>query len=290
MSSKEFLIPKKLVTNHGGSVEGRAWLQGLPTLVEDVARRWSITLGPPYDGEEVSAAWVAPATRMDGTPAFLKVAMPHMEGQDEIAGLRFWAGDPTVMLLEADEEANAMLLERCETGSFLRSLPEREQDVVIAELLKRLWRVPPADLGFRSLSQMLDYWSASTTASKDRWPDKGLVEEGLRLFEELSKAAPSEVLLATDLHAGNILKAEREPWLVIDPKPFVGDTAYDATQHIFNCDDRLWTEPEGMIRRLADLLEVEEQRVRLWTFARAAAEPREKWDEEIVALARRLAP
>lgn len=290
MSSRKFTIPKRLEAIHGTSADGKAWLERLPDLVDDLTSRWSITLGPPYDGDEVSAAWVAPATRTDGTPAFLKVAMPHMEGQDEIAGLRFWAGEPTVMLLEADEEANAMLLERCEPGSFLRSLPETEQDVVIAELLKRLWRVPPADLGFRPLSQMLDYWSASTTASKDRWPDRGLVEEGLRLFEELPKTAPREVLLATDLHAGNVLKAQREPWLVIDPKPFVGDPAYDATQHIFNCDDRLWTEPEGMIRRLADRLGIDEQRIRLWTFARAAADPREKWDEEIVVLARRLAP
>ena len=289
MSSNEFSIPNKLVTNHSGSDEGRAWLDGLPALVEDLAQRWSLSLESPFDGDVVSAAWVAPATREDGTLAVLKVGLPHMEGQGEIAGLRFWAGDPTVQLLEADEEANAMLLERCEPGTFLRSLPEREQDVVIVELLKRLWRVPPADVSFQPLSQMLDYWSASTIAFKDRWPDGGLVEEGLRLFQDLPRTAPREVLLATDLHAGNVLKAQREPWLVIDPKPFIGDPAYDATQHIFNCDDRLWTEPERMIRRLAVLLDIDEQRIRLWTFARAAAEPRDDWSEHSMALAWTLA-
>jgi streptomycin 6-kinase len=63
------------------------------------------------------------------------------------------------------------------------------------------------------------------------------------------------MLLATDLHAGNVLRAEREPWLVIDPKPFVGDPAYDATQHLFNCGARLRADPEGTISRFADCLE-----------------------------------
>jgi streptomycin 6-kinase len=69
------------------------------------------------------------------------------------------------------------------------------------------------------------------------------------------------VLLATDLHAGNVLQAQRRPWLVIDPKPFVGDRAYDATQHLLNCSQRMLTAPDATIRRFADLLEVDDERV-----------------------------
>jgi streptomycin 6-kinase len=87
-------------------------------------------------------------------------------------------------------------------------------------------------------------------------------------------------LLATDLHAGNVLRSERKPWLVIDPKPYVGDPAYDVTQHLFNCDVRLRSDPDGMIRRMADLLGLGHERIRLWTFARAAAEPRDDWSNE----------
>ena len=76
--------------------------------------------------------------------------------------------------------------------------------------------------------------------------------------------------MATDLHAGNVLQAQREPWLVIDPKPFVGDPTYDATQHLFNCDARLRSDPEGVIRHFSDLLNVDHERVHLWLFSRAA--------------------
>src|SRR5207237_10169396 len=100
-----------------------------------------------------------------------------------------------------------------------------------------------------------------------------------------------ELVLATDLHAGNVLHAEREPWLVIDPKPFVGDPAYDATQHLFNCSARLQSDPDGMIRSFADLLGVDHERVRLWTFARAAAAPRSAWNQrDLVELARTISP
>src|SRR5262249_54992256 len=157
--------------------------------------------------------------------AVLKLGMPHFEAVHELAGLRFWDGDPTVRLLDADGDLNAMLLERCEPGTHLRGLPEEEQDVVIAGLLRRLWRAPPEPHAFRPLAEHTAAWAAETRAEAEPRADPGLVREGLRLFEELPRTAAAEVLLTTDLHAGNVLRAEREPWLAIDPKPFVGDPA-----------------------------------------------------------------
>jgi streptomycin 6-kinase len=260
-------------------------------VIDRLEREWSLTVDAPFDSEEVSCAWVAPAQLSDGTSAILKIGMPHMEGEQEIEGLRFWDGDPTVRLLFAEDSMNAMLLERCEPGTPLRALSEPEQDVVICGMLRRLWRSPSAPHPFRPLAAMLDSWSEETLAGAERWPDADLVRDGLRLFRDLPKTAPEQVLLATDLHAGNILQAKRERWLVIDPKPFLGDPAYDVTQHLFNCDVRLRADPHGLIGRVADLACVDPERVRLWTFARAAAEPRADWqNERLVAIARVLAP
>jgi streptomycin 6-kinase len=136
---------------------------------------------------------------------------------------------------------------------------------------------------------LLRHWSEETRAREARWTDVGLVREGLRTFDDLLGSAREEFVLATDLHAGNVLRAERETWLAIDPKPFVGEAAYDATQHLFNCRERLLREPVETIRRFAELLEVDEERVRQWTFARAAAEPREDWGEgRLTEIAKRL--
>ena len=281
------LIPRHLAAACRGNPERMTWLAQLPASIAELQHRWSLTLDAPWE-HEASCSWVAPAVRRDGTRAVLKIGMPHMEASNEPDGLRFWNGDPTVFVLETDAPTNAMLLERCEPGTTLRALPEHEQDVIIADLLRRLWRRPSPPHGFRSLAAMLTSWAQETIAAAPRWGDAGLVRAGLRLFEDLSRPSADDVLLATDLHAGNVLRAQRQPWLVIDPKPFVGDRAYDATQHLFNCRPRLLADPRATIRRFSDLLEVDEERVRLWLFARAVAEPRDEWTEDSVALARAL--
>lgn len=283
------IVPERLAETCHREPERLAWLERLPDAIQQLQHRWSLSLEAPFDGSDVSCAWVAPALRDDGTRAVLKLGLPHFEGAHEVQALRFWGGGPTVRLLEADVDLNAMLLERCQPGTTLRQLPEPEQDVIVAGLLRRLWIRPAAPHPFRPLSALTAHWAAETIMAADTWPDAGLVREGLRLFAELSRPSADDVLLATDLHAGNVLRAEREPWLAIDPKPFVGDRAYDATQHLLNCRGRMLAAPDATIHTVADLLEVEAERVRLWMFARAAAEPRDAWDDGSVSLARALA-
>jgi streptomycin 6-kinase len=283
----EIRIPEALADQCRDEPEKAAWLAALPATIAELAGRWELELGPPFEGEGMGS-WVAPATRADGMPAVLKLGLPHMEAEHEIAGLRFWAGDPTVHLLDADEPANALLLERCLPGTLLRSVPEPEQDVIVTEKLRRLWREPPPGHPFRPLATMADYWASEVEAAEDLWSDRGLVREGLALWRELPASAPDEALLATDLHAGNILRAEREDWLVIDPKPFVGDRHYDVTQHFYNCERR-HTDPLALIHRLASLLDLDPERVRLWCFTRAAAETF-NFTPQGLALARVLAP
>jgi len=283
-------IPERLEAACRSAPARRAWLEMLPLAIGELQDRWSLSLGSPFDGSDGSCAWVAPAVRRDGTRAVLKLGMPHMEAAHELHALCFWDGDAMVQVLESDIDLNAMLLERCEPGTSLRELPEREQDVVVAGLLVRLWRRPAAPHPFRPLAAMTDYWAQETRAAADRWPaDEGLMREGLRLLTELPRSSSDDVLLTTDLHAGNVLRAQREPWLAIDPKPFVGDRAYDATQHLFNCKRRMLTAPDATIRRFADLLVTDHERVRLWMFARAAAEPRDIWTTDSLALAKALA-
>lgn len=135
------------------------------------------------------------AVRADGTDGALKIGTPRMEGEDEIRGLRFRDGDPTVRLLMADDDLGAMLLERCEPRIALRALPEHEQDVVISALLRRLWRAPSVQYRFCPLSALAEYRSRQTPAHIGKWPDAGLVREGVRLLAELPRTGPADLVL-----------------------------------------------------------------------------------------------
>jgi streptomycin 6-kinase len=285
------IIPPRLAASCATDADSAAWLARLPATVAELANRWSLTVADPFVAAEGSCAWVARAETARGIHVVLKIGIPHFEARDEASGLRFWNGDPTVRLLDVDAASGAMLLERCEPGTSVRTEPEPEQDRVVAGLLRRLWRSPAVPHTFRPLSAQLDLWSRESEAHQHEWNDPGLVREGLGLFHQLSRDRPSSVLLATDLHPGNVLRATRKPWLVIDPKPFVGDPAYDATQ-LFLSDrlEQLAADPAGVVERFADLIEIESARIRLWLFARLVADPRPDWsDPAPFALARKLA-
>ncbi len=122
---------------------------------------------------------------------------------------------------------------------------------------------------------MTDSWAThaeARLAANPRRVDGGLAREGLALFRELSRPGTAEVLLFTDLHAGNVLSAERHPWLLIDPKPYVGDPHYDVLQHLLNCNSSLQADPIGLLSKVADLAGLEAERVRQWLFARCVLE------------------
>jgi streptomycin 6-kinase len=274
--------------------DGReAWLAALPAVVAQLQDRWSLTVGEPFEPGG-HTAWVAPATDAVGRHVVLKVGWRHPEAEHEANGLQFWNGDGVVRLHAAErfDDTIALLLERCEPGAPLASRPETDQDQILAGLMLRLWKEPSRGAVFRPLAEMCDQWADEfeRRMSTAQHPpvDPGLARAGIELFRTLPATATRHVLLCTDLHAGNVLAAHRQPWLVIDPKPYLGDPTYDPLQHLLNCDDRLRTDPEGLTCRMADLVDVDRQRMLLWLFARCI---QESFDvPQLAEVAQRIAP
>jgi streptomycin 6-kinase len=226
-----FDIPENLRWMTADDSPANAWIAVLPTVVADLAERWSLTVGDPFRPGGTTS-WVAPAVGPDGDESVLKVGWLHYEARDEAEGLRAWAGDGVVRLSQADQfgQTTALLLETCRPGTTLT---------------EALWRGLPA------------------TATRN-------------------------VLLCTDLHPDNVLAAQREPWLVIDPKPYVGDPAYEPIQHMLNFPDRLIAAPGAFADRMAGLLDLDAARVRQYLFARCVLDTRES--PELWSVVRDLAP
>jgi streptomycin 6-kinase len=250
---------------------GSEWLDGLPRLVDECVERWQLDLGPPLLGGYCS--FVAPAG-----DAVLKIGFPHEESEHEPHALRAWDGDGAVRLLGEDPERHAMLLERCEPGTPLIDLDDDTAGDVVAGLLPRLWKAPPAEL--RLLADVAARWVEELPELWQRHGrpfERPLLDAAVAILRELSPTQGQLVLANEDLHAENVLRSTREPWLVIDPKPIAAEREFTPVAMIRDRKEEVVAEPQSLHRlrrrldRLSSDLELDRERVRGWTMAHTLA-------------------
>ncbi|WP_327587205.1 aminoglycoside phosphotransferase family protein [Nonomuraea sp. NBC_00507] len=269
-------VPPALTASHikYDGEAGRAWSAGLPALAERYLEEWELRLdGEPGHGV---VSLVLPVLRTDGTKAALKLQPVTAENATEAMGLRAWDGDGSVRLLASDPGTGTLLLERLHADRPLSALPDDiEALTILTELLARLV-AHPAPEGMRRLGDIAqamldDVDEALTKLPRDRdrrwlrWcadAVAGLVSE------------PGDRLLHWDLHYDNVLAADREPWLAIDPKPLAGDPGFDLAPALWNrWDDVVATGDvtRAVLRRfdlMVDGLGLDPQRAAGWTLGR----------------------
>ena len=258
---------------------GAQWLAALPNLLTDCARRWSLTLAPPFPN--LTFHYVAPAVRADGTEAVLKAGVPNKELRSEAAALRVFDGRGSVRLLDSDPDAGLLLLERLRPGAVLTDLADEANDdeatKIAASVIRGLWRPAPPGCDFPTVAE----WGRGFVRLRARFGGgtgplpTAQVEEAEALFAELLASSASPVLLHGDLHHDNILSAQRQPWLAIDPKGVVGEPAYEVGALLRNLwpDRHTYQNPgrllERRLHRLAEELALDPARVRDWAVAQA---------------------
>lgn len=279
----EFVVPPRLVAAAApdGRDEFRGWLNDLPEMVQRIAGQWKLSVGQPYEPGG-QCAWVAPAWDRRGTQFALKLAWRHPAAEGEALALQLARGHGTVELIQAEQTptTNVLLLESCASGMSLSSAkPEADRDRVIAGILADFWTVPHQRSQFPDLCELCDRWAQELNTDRTMPEvDPGLARIAGNLLRSLSRDPTEQVLLFTDLHGDNVLAAQRSPWLAIDPKPHVGDPAFDLVMHIGTSYERMQTDPCALVARMADLTGTDETRVGLWVFARAVVErPGKPW-------------
>lgn len=267
---------RHIVELHGEA--GRLWLRSLPDIVEECAARWSLKVFPPFS--PLTYNYAAPAEGADGARLVLKVGVPVRELLTEIEAMRLFDGRGAARLVESDAERGALLLERLKPGTQLISLCERDDEAATsaaASVMRQLRRRAPAEHTFptvadwgKGFKRMRAHFGGGTGP----FP-RALVEEAETLYAELLESSAAPALLHGDLHHGNVLAAERAPWLAIDPKGLVGEPAYEVGALLRNPLPQLfrWPQPvrasERRIAQLSEELRFERARVRGWGLAQA---------------------
>ena len=249
----------------------RVWLERVPRLVSECVDLWDLRLGEPYAAG--AAGYTARVDLPDGTPAVLKLIYPHREAEHEAAALEHLDGVGAVRLLAHDRERWALLLERCEPGTPLWQVGGDGALDVIVELLPRLWK--PAGAPFRPLADEAAWWVEQLPGEWERAGrpvERALLDAGIDALRELPNSQDDQVLVHQDLHGDNILAAQREPWLVIDPKPLVGEREFALAPVVRSFE--LGDTRRDVIRRLDRLsseLGLDRERARWWTIGQTLA-------------------
>ncbi len=255
---------------------GQTWLQSLPSILDDLSSDWSITLKPVF--QDTSYSYVAPVVRADGSEAVLKVAVPNRELQAEIEALRIFNGLGAVRLIDSDPELGALLLERAKPGRPLLELVDDELATTIAgQVMLQLW----GSIVQEGIFPSVENWSSGLHQLRGQFDGgtgpfpKHLVETAEALFRDLIQSMDESTLLHGDLHHWNILSAEREPWLAIDPKGVIGEPAYEIGAWLRNPFPSIEKQPHPdkivarRIDQLAKELGLDRKRILGWALAQS---------------------
>ncbi|KOV60950.1 aminoglycoside phosphotransferase family protein [Streptomyces sp. MMG1121] len=271
-----FEPPPRLVRALGETAPAQdAWLAELPATAERAVAERELTV------ERVQvpggrSSLVVLVRRTDGTPAVLKLAPPRARPGSERAALVRWAGLGAVQLLEAGAAEGALLLERLHPDVSVRSLPEAKALLEAAGTLRRLWVEPPADHVFETVAGRTGRQAAAMRVGADADPEVApLVDAALAAREDLLAAPPEHRLLHGTFRQSKVLSGERMPWLAVGPDPVVGECAFDLARLVRDRVEDLIATPSGAavvrrrIKRLAESLETDQDRLRGWTLFRA---------------------
>ncbi|MFG2208540.1 aminoglycoside phosphotransferase family protein [Streptomyces sp. NPDC048638] len=205
---------------------GATWLAQLPQIVDELLARWECV--PDGDVMHGGVGVIVPVRRRPEEAAVLKVSFPHPGNVHEPDAFAAWGGRGAVLLHERDGENFAMLLERVHT-STLAEVEDGDEVVTVAARISRRLAVPGPP-GLPRLRDQADAWEEQLLRDAEELTltvSRCVVDAAVATVRELGHSQP-DVLIHGDLHARNILRADREPWLAVDPKGYAGDPAYDA--------------------------------------------------------------
>ncbi|WP_027087298.1 aminoglycoside phosphotransferase family protein [Cohnella panacarvi] len=250
---------------HGA--RGENWLDGFGELVRYCEAKWGLRIVHSYD---LTFNYVASVQLEDGTEAALKLCVPHKESRSEEQALRWYDGRGAVRVIDSEPDRGILLMESVKPGYTLHMIQDdKEAMLAAAQVMRRLWRPAPAEVhAFASVAGWTDglkrlrrVFDGGTGPLPER-----MVELAENTFEQLLHTSGQPLLLHGDLHHGNILAGERDPWIAIDPKGVIGEAEYEVCALLTNnlpADDQI-----GILRNrvnvLASALELDRIRILKW--------------------------
>jgi len=264
------LFKERIIHSFGQT--GQTWLANLPELIPECEKRYNIKIGNAF--EHQSFNFTATAIQNDASEIVIKLCIPTDEIVNEINALAFMCGDGIVKLLDADSQNGVLLLERLSPGEMLTTIRDDvEATRIAAGVMQKIWKpiagshsFPKTEKWFDRLNQPIDLPGVFPEA---------FIDKAKNIAVELHQDTSDQVLLHGDLHHFNMLSAQRQPWLAIDPKGVVGPPEYECGAFLRNPIPEIASKPNlksilsNRIDIFVEMLGFDRQVVTGWGYAQA---------------------
>lgn len=267
-------LPKRFTQNTLAlcGEKGLRWLDDLPQIIEEIEENWSLKAKKHFSN--LSYNYVAPCICANGNEAVLKIGLPEANPEifNEASFLQISNGKGAVKILKSDKKHSAILLEKLTPGANLKEIyvSDDTKAVEIAiRVMRKVMRKPPNKTGVKQLE---DWFRCFEKAENTNFDNK-FAAKARNFFERLNSASKQKFLIHGDLHHENILSAQREPFMAIDPKGVVSDIGYEIA--VFLNNHLVWLSAEkdfreklnDAVQRFSEAFEIKPQDLKNWAFA-----------------------
>lgn len=255
-----------------GDPAAAGWVSGLADVAGRLVRAWHLTVEPGRLAAGTYALVIR--VRRQDQPCVLRLGWPLPDVAEQATALREWSGRGSVLLLDADRESGAMLLERLNAELTLQHVELCSAAREAGKLIRRL-AIPTAG-HFLSTTDTAAGIARSLPGRQRAFggPVRSSVFQAARSAAErlAGRTRTAGLLVHADLCYENVLQGDREEWLAIDPRPRLGDPELAIPELLWTRVDE--TRSDAHVRLLLDAVidagALDAELARDWALARAA--------------------
>ncbi len=258
--------------------EGKKWLDSLSKMITEIGQKHNLSGLTPVNN--MTFNYVVSGYQND-QPIILKIGMNSKALAKEASCLKAFANHATAKVIVDD--GHMIIMQRAVPGGTIKDyFPDNDSEAtkILCACIKTLHKASmPESHNFYHLSELF-----KTLDQKLDIPDE-ILAKAKHLRDKLFSTTTKEVLLHGDLHHDNILnngdsksrhssKSEDE-WLVIDPKGFIGDPAFEPAACLCNPIPELLQENqpseiiENRIKICSAELGIDSRRIADWLYTKS---------------------
>ncbi|PCJ29436.1 MAG: hypothetical protein COA94_01545 [Rickettsiales bacterium] len=218
--------------------------------LEELRQEWNLS----WEGDPMETPTsIIIFARYKNQPAALKISNSASEHTSAV--LKHYNGYGAARILK--NRGRITLMKRCVPGVSLKDLTLNNEDEkathILCDVIEKLHSNVEFEGNYRFTHEFTQFFDHYLNSGDKQIPTK-LIEKASAIFADLKDSKEKQILLHGDLHHENIIYDQKQGWLAIDPKGFVGEACYEVGAFLRNPIDSEICLSHNIIKRRIDII------------------------------------